>query len=625
MTSLRSKIADFHPEMLRAALEYAGSGRPVFPCRPAPDKSPLTRHGFKDATTDPEQIRAWWREPPDASIGAPTGVTFWVLDEDVDPEKGIDGCLALEELEKEHGRLPDTYTVRTPRGGRHRWFLAAEGVTNSTGGLPAGIDVRGRGGYALVPPSEGYEVARDLPIAPAPEWLLELVRSPRPRLTVHEGQGEGRETRSRFKLPERILESMPSRNRTLYGYGCSLRAHGWGHAAILEELLGANAERCVPPMDEAEVRKVAQSAASHEPGNASTGGDEVLGAVAFLAQKARQRTRSGLGGASRWAVYRALLECASRHGWIHGERAVAVRISFRELRREAGLGSKSTLSSALKALYKSHLVYRPFRNEDAIPGVLALRLPEGYVPVPIEPPTGYLPSTGTPLYPSALHRLRHGYSLGKLAGDVLEQVVECPGACRRELAERLGPGRKPETLRRPLRKLLDLGLVERVGGGYRPVEDWEHVLDRERTISGEKKAENLARQRDEREQDAYRLYLEEKRRRLEEREDDPRGAHAPDDGPQQEPDVPHEEDRETVGSVADVLALARSVLGVIPPERREDPPLPAPEKGRDPLVVLDTAKARSYRGVRGRDLERRTREGLPPWIRIAMKEKETCA
>ncbi len=602
---VREAYGKLPEEPLDAAPWYAARGIPVFPCKPAPDKSPLTRHGFKDATTDPDRIGAWWREHPDASIGVPTGVKFWVLDEDVDPEKGIDGCLALEELEMEHGELPRTYTVRTPRGGRHRYFQPAEGVTNKTGNLPAGLDVRGMGtGYVLVPPSPGYTVIDPSPVAPAPEWLLALARASRAHLTVHEGQNQGEATRSRFKLPERILESMPSRNRTLFGYGCSLRAHGWGHAAILEELLAANAERCVPPMDEAEVRKIARSAAGYEPGNASTVDHEVLGAVAFLAQKARQRTRSGLGGASRWAVYRALLDCASRHGWMHRERAVAVRISFRELRREAGLGSKSTLSSALKALYKGQLVYRPSSNEDAIPGVLALRLPEGYKPVPIEPPSEYLPPTGTPLYPSALHRLRHGYSLGKLAGDVLEQVVECPGACRRELAERLGPGRKPETLRRPLRKLLDLGLVERVGGGYRPVEDWEHVLDRERTISGEKKAENLARQRDEWEQDAYRLYLEEKRRRLEELEDDPRGAHAPDDGPQQEPDVPHEEDRETVGSVADVLALAHSVLGVIPPERREDLPYPAPESGRDPLVHRDTTKARIYRTNRARRRQR---------------------
>jgi len=40
------------------------------------------------------------------------------------------------------------------------------------------------------------------------------------------------------------------------------------------------------------------------------------------------------------------------------------------------------------------------------------------------------------------------------------------------------------------------------------VEGWQHVLDRVRTMSGEKLAENLAQQRDERE--AYRRHLAEK-------------------------------------------------------------------------------------------------------------------
>ena len=49
------------PTMFEAALQYARSGIPVFPCNPL-DKKPLTPNGFYDATTDEAQITAWWTQ-----------------------------------------------------------------------------------------------------------------------------------------------------------------------------------------------------------------------------------------------------------------------------------------------------------------------------------------------------------------------------------------------------------------------------------------------------------------------------------------------------------------------------------------------------------------------------------
>ena len=49
--------------MLDYALVYAELGLKVFPCRENGDggksKAPYFNGGFKDATTDPDQIRAW--------------------------------------------------------------------------------------------------------------------------------------------------------------------------------------------------------------------------------------------------------------------------------------------------------------------------------------------------------------------------------------------------------------------------------------------------------------------------------------------------------------------------------------------------------------------------------------
>jgi len=76
-------------EMIDAALNYASLGLPVFPCN-CTDKSPLTGHGFYDATTDANQIKAWWLQFPDAMIGMPTGPASGidVLDLDPRPQEG---------------------------------------------------------------------------------------------------------------------------------------------------------------------------------------------------------------------------------------------------------------------------------------------------------------------------------------------------------------------------------------------------------------------------------------------------------------------------------------------------------------------------------------------------------
>src|SRR5580704_1479039 len=109
--------------VLEAALSYAHGGIPVFPGNPG-NKRPLTEHGFKDATTDPERIRSWWREHPQAMIGVPTGSAsgVFVIDLDVDEEKGIDGRKVYKDLCLKNGGTPDTIAQQTPRGGLHLLF-----------------------------------------------------------------------------------------------------------------------------------------------------------------------------------------------------------------------------------------------------------------------------------------------------------------------------------------------------------------------------------------------------------------------------------------------------------------------------------------------------------------------
>jgi hypothetical protein len=66
-----AQLVRIHAAVGVAALTYATQlGIPIFPC--GRNKAPLTKKGFKDATTDPEQILEWWEKYPDAMIGMPT-------------------------------------------------------------------------------------------------------------------------------------------------------------------------------------------------------------------------------------------------------------------------------------------------------------------------------------------------------------------------------------------------------------------------------------------------------------------------------------------------------------------------------------------------------------------------
>ncbi|MBB3972519.1 VapE domain-containing protein [Hansschlegelia beijingensis] len=169
------------------ALFYAARGWPVFPCSPA-NKRPLTEHGFKDATTDESVIRNWWGKWPAAMIGVPTGPATGVWALDPDKPKSADhpdGFAAWESLSRARGGVPPTHTHETPGGGLHLLFAwdPERPVTTSSGDLPDGIDVRGKGGYIIVPPSrtfdgKEYRVAESLDwfvFAPAPAWLYELI------------------------------------------------------------------------------------------------------------------------------------------------------------------------------------------------------------------------------------------------------------------------------------------------------------------------------------------------------------------------------------------------------------------------------------------------------------------
>lgn len=130
-----------------AALWYSQAGIRIFPCEVG-GKRPLgalVRHGLKNASADPEQVKAWWTAEPQANIGMPTGHGFDVIDVD-----GPVGWSSLATLE-EDAPLPSICRAFTGGGGLHL-FYPSDGGGNGARIAP-GIDVRAAGGYVIAPPS----------------------------------------------------------------------------------------------------------------------------------------------------------------------------------------------------------------------------------------------------------------------------------------------------------------------------------------------------------------------------------------------------------------------------------------------------------------------------------------
>ena len=98
-----------------------------------------------------------------------TGDGFFVVDIDCKGDK--DGFHTLDMLQMP--RLPDTFTVETPSGGIHLYYLGD--ARNGTNVLGPGIDIRGHHGYVVGPgsikPAGTYRVIDAQPMQPAPAWL----------------------------------------------------------------------------------------------------------------------------------------------------------------------------------------------------------------------------------------------------------------------------------------------------------------------------------------------------------------------------------------------------------------------------------------------------------------------
>jgi hypothetical protein len=154
------------------ALGYAEIDMAVFPVWPGEGKNPLTKNGFKNASTDEATIRAWWQRWPHADIAWAVPPEKIVVD--LDEKNGFHGIRDFLRREGVHPRDMATPMGTTPSGGLHLIFdTGGERFKNIPieGGA---IDLKTAGGYVVLPgEANGRRWLKNLthPLALVPAWV----------------------------------------------------------------------------------------------------------------------------------------------------------------------------------------------------------------------------------------------------------------------------------------------------------------------------------------------------------------------------------------------------------------------------------------------------------------------
>jgi Bifunctional DNA primase/polymerase, N-terminal len=245
---------------LRQALAYACHGWPVFPVKPGGKEPALPSahgrgepactgecghegHGFHDATTDPERIRAWWAADLSRNVGLATGCPGPdVVDVD-NHGRDANGFAAWNAARREGLVARPLAMVQTPSGGLHAYFNGTEQASAKL--RQAHMDLQARGAYVVAPHSmvggrPYVVVARQPSPATADFAVIKALVQPEPE-------------RAPWKPPERLragsaqdLSHLPrfvaeqgegNRNGALFWAACRVLDHG--QPEHLEELAAA--------------------------------------------------------------------------------------------------------------------------------------------------------------------------------------------------------------------------------------------------------------------------------------------------------------------------------------------------------------------------------------------------
>lgn len=244
--------------MLDTALDYVHRGWSVFPLKPR-DKTPLTAHGFLDASKDETQVKSWWTKHPEANIGIATGDVsggLVVIDVDIDEEDGKHGDETFADWQNNNGCFIDSLTAITGGGGKHYYFQSSEAFPSAAGYMPD-IDIRANGGYVVAPGSI-HPNGRPYYFDDEDQQITCVQDDSDVEFFLHEyfrlgGKSKDGEKKKKFEVPDKVTKD---RNTFLTSLQGRLASEGiYTIDEIKAQIRTINQTRCEPPLSDDELER----------------------------------------------------------------------------------------------------------------------------------------------------------------------------------------------------------------------------------------------------------------------------------------------------------------------------------------------------------------------------------
>jgi hypothetical protein len=237
------EVAPRRAANLDVALALAAAGIAIFPVKVYQDangrwkKRPVVKGWQNAACCNPDQIRRWWTEFPEAVPGIELGQAGLVVIDADRHDADTDGVAAFDVLMAGHdGQGPHPKTS-TAGGGEHHFYCQPPSMQlgNGEGRLPKGVNVRGAGGFVVAPgavrpdgaiwkPAPGFpeltQAFRAGTVPVLPDWLLELIAPEQPTQapTAPGGHRPAPQGRERAYAAKALRKSVDELARTSSGH-----------------------------------------------------------------------------------------------------------------------------------------------------------------------------------------------------------------------------------------------------------------------------------------------------------------------------------------------------------------------------------------------------------------------